>query len=187
MKTLLSKEDMLLGLRRFDELAIAQNKKVRLSIYGGAALLLAFDGVRTATQDVDAVIREGKSFAIKAAEKVAEEKGWDKAWLNDAVKGFISEYDKTNPLDDWGNKEVGLVIEVAAPEYLLAMKCMAMRQEADAQDIGDIKFLVQECGFSHPDEVMDLVEKFYPRAQIPPKVSLGIMSIFQEIENTKSE
>jgi hypothetical protein len=178
----LSKEAILSGLRRLDELAVEAGKRIEISLYGGAAMILAFDGARTSTYDVDVVIRDGRYFARRAAKKIAAEKGWNEGWLNDAVKGFIAESEEMRPLENWGDKEVGLVIQVASPQYLLAMKCMAMRLEADKHDLEDIKNLIAACEMKMADEVLDLVERFYPHAAIPPKVSLGVASIFEEIE-----
>jgi hypothetical protein len=176
----LSKEHILAGLDRLDKLATNAGKKVEISLYGGAAMVLSFDGVRTSTYDVDAVIRSGRDFVRQAAKTIAQENVWDENWLNDAVKGFVSETEALRPLYGWADKEVGLVVQVAAPEYLLAMKCIAMRLDSDSHDIEDIKTLLKECGLEKADDVLDLVERFYPKTRIPPKVSLGVASIFED-------
>jgi Fic family protein len=177
---MLSKEDIEFGLRRLDELASAAGKRIEIALYGGAAMIMAFDGARRPTYDVDAVIRGGRGFALQATRTIADEKGWNAGWLNDAVKGFIAADEEMRPLDAWPDKEAGLVVQVASPDYLLAMKCMAMRLDADKHDLEDIKTLLAVCGMQKADTVLDLVERFYPHRQIPPKVSLGITSIFQE-------
>ena len=145
-------------------------------------MILSFNGTRTSTYDVDVVIRDGRDFVRKASKTIADENNWNEGWLNDAVKGFIAESEKLRFLDKWGDKEIGLVVQIATPEYLLAMKCMAMRFEVDSHDTEDIKTLLAECGLKKVDEVLDLVERFYPHSQIPPKVSLGVNSIFEEFE-----
>ena len=179
----LSKHNILSAFHRLDELAKEANKRIEISVYGGAAIILSFDGIRTSTFDVDAIIHAGRDFARQAIKKIAEENEWDDNWLNDAVKGFISESEHMENLSDWPEKETGLIINIATPEYLLAMKCMAMRQEIDKHDIDDIKGLIKICNFTKSDEVLDLVEKFYPYNRMPPKVSLGVASIFDEINN----
>lgn len=59
-----------------------------LYVVGGAAIALAYNA-RRVTRDVDAVF-EPKQRIYAAAAAVAEERGLDAGWLNDAVKGFLS-------------------------------------------------------------------------------------------------
>ena len=181
----LSKEDILLGMRRLDELASTAYKRVELSVYGGAAIVLCFNGVRQSTYDVDVVIRDGCDFVRQVAKKIADENAWPENWLNDAVKGFVAHTEDLRPLSAWGDKEIGLVVQVAAPEYLLAMKCMSMRLDADSHDIEDIQTLLHVCGLSKLDDVLDLVEKFYPARQSSPKVSLGVRSLKSSVVQTR--
>ena len=180
-RVVLSKEDIVSGLCRLDELAAVAGQRVEISLYGGAAMILAFDGMRQATYDVDAVIRVGRDFVRKAAKTIADERAWDEGWLNDAVKGFVAEIEEMRPLDTWADKKAGLVVQIAAPEYLLAMKCMAMRLDAGKHDVEDIKTLLAACRLTRTEDVLDLVERFYPDKQIPPKVSLGVTSILEEM------
>jgi hypothetical protein len=184
---ILSKEDILSGLHRLDELASVAGKRIEISVYGGAAMILSFDGGRKSTYDVDVVIRDGRDFIRQAAKTIAEEHAWHEGWLNDAVKGFVAKTEDLRPLQNWADKKVGLVIQVATPEYLLAMKCMAMRFDTDKHDLKDIQILLSACGLKNADEVLDLVEQFYPHAQISPKVSLGVISILEASENVHYE
>ena len=124
---LLSKNDIIEGLTLLDKKARDANTTVDLAIYDGAALALAFD-MRTATRDVDAVIRSHKSFVRNAVRAIAADRNWPDDWLNDAVKGFISPSEQLELMKDFqGSPDGGLRIHIPTPEYLLAMKCMAMR------------------------------------------------------------
>jgi hypothetical protein len=58
-------------------------------IFGGAAMVLAHQA-RVSTKDVDAVFAP-KDVVYRAADDVAADCGFDEGWLNDAVKGFLSE------------------------------------------------------------------------------------------------
>lgn len=58
---LLKKEDILRGLGRLSNKAVEAAVTVDLSIYGGAALAIAFD-LRHATRDVDAVVNGSPDF-----------------------------------------------------------------------------------------------------------------------------
>ncbi len=61
----------------------------------------------------------------------------------------------------------GLQVDVASPEYLLAMKLFPSRVEAD---IDDIRFLYRLLGFTSVDQGLDLVQAAYSNRPIHPKV-----------------
>jgi hypothetical protein len=181
--TLLSKEDILRGLRKIDDLAKQKGVIIDLAIYGGAALALVFDARRT-TRDVDAVVRGTPDFLRLAAAQVADEESWPQDWLNDGVKGFLSSNEKMQALDAFDASPAGgLRIYTPTPEYLFAMKCMAMRPEGihGSHDISDIEKLALEIGVAGSAEALLLVESFYPSARIPPKVRFGVEEIMERI------
>jgi hypothetical protein len=76
-----------------------------------------------------------------------------------------------------------LAIYTPTPEYLFAMKCMAMRAEGieRAHDISDIEALAQEAGIADAATALLLVEAFYPAARIPTKVRFGIEEIMENM------
>ncbi len=181
---LLSKEDILRGFRKIDALARKAGVIVDLSVYGGAALAIAFD-MRLATRDVDAVVHGNPDFLRKAAREVAMEEGWGEDWLNDGVKGFTSGKEQMRLMDEFpaaGNAG-GLRIHLPSPEYLFAMKCMSMRPEGidGSHDISDIEALAGEAGIRDAKTALALVEAFYPAARIPPKVRFGVEEIMDRI------
>ena len=144
-------------------------------LFGGAAMVLAHQA-RVSTKDVDAVFAP-KAVVYEAAEEVTREQDAPAGWLNDAVKGFLSAQGDTQPLLDLPH----LKVFVAAPEYLLAMKCMSLRIGKDETDIRDIRFLMQRLGLRRADDVLDIVEKYYPRNQILPKTRFAIEELCQEV------
>ena len=105
--TILKNEDILRGLTKIDTLAKEAGVIVDLSIYGGAALAIAFD-IRHATRDVDAVVNGSPDFLRKAARTIAEEEGWLIDWLNDGVKGFISTHEKMNLMRNFEASPLGM-------------------------------------------------------------------------------
>ncbi len=164
--------------------AYAEGKTIEVSIYRGSALMLTYDW-RQATRYVDAVFEADRTVVRRLAGQIAEERGWDADWLNDGVKGFLSEADRltkakrtlgTFPSED----EPGIRIMVAAPEYLFAMKCRAMRIGGvdGNSDIGDIRGLAAEIGIGTAESALDLVSRFYPHQILEPKVRFGLQGIF---------
>jgi hypothetical protein len=132
--------------------------------------------------------KETKDFIKKLAAEMAEEFGWDENWLNDGVKGWLSNRDadpdvkalfKTYPAED----RPGLRVYTAKPEYLFAMKCRAMRIGGieTNSDIDDIKLLARAIGIRNSGDALILVEKFYPQNMLQPKTRLGLEEIFSSL------
>ncbi|HLY04717.1 MAG TPA: hypothetical protein VKR31_03120 [Rhizomicrobium sp.] len=172
------------AFERLGELSAAAGKIVEISVYGGAALVLTMPH-RVATRDVDAVFENDRSFVRQAAATIAEEFGWPENWLNDGVKGFLSRSDtdaesknlfRTYPT----GSQPGLRVFIASPPYLFAMKCLAMRAGGveQAQDISDIRKIGEVLGIRAATEALEVVARYYPSGQIPPKTRFGIEEIF---------
>ena len=73
-----NKENIEQGLMRLGEIAEAEGMVVDISVYGGSALVVAWN-CRVGTKDVDAVIHGDPQFlrkACKAYIQVAQENGW---------------------------------------------------------------------------------------------------------------
>ena len=151
-----------------------RNLTGEIVLFGGAAMVLAHQA-RVSTKDVDAVFVP-KAEVYAAAAEITELHDAPEGWLNDAVKGFLSDKAETRPLFDLPH----LKVFVASPEYLLAMKCMSMRIGRDETDIRDVRFLMRHLGLHQADEVLDLVEKYYPRNLIQPKTRFAIEELCQE-------
>lgn len=178
---MLSREDILRGLTKLDARAREAGILIDMAVYGGSAMAMIFDSSR-ATRDVDAVVRGNTAFVRDAAAAIAEEEGWPTDWLNDGVKGFLSAHNDLEPSDEFtGDAGAGLRLSLPVPEYLFAMKCMAMRSAAEgASDRSDIQTLLGLISLKDTEDALSLVEKFYPRNQIPAKVRFGIEEIMEE-------
>jgi hypothetical protein len=164
--TMLGKDDILRGLRAIDARAKDAGGLIDLSVYGGAALALAFD-LRVATRDVDVVVRGNPDFLRRVAADVAADEGWPPGWLNDGVKGFTSAHERMGLMEAFpGFAEGGLRIHLPTAEYLFAMKWMAMRPEGvdGSHDISDIEALAVIAGIHDPETALSLIEAFYPAA-----------------------
>jgi len=154
-------------IRRLFELLNQQlrHKGVRgeLFLVGGAVMCLAHDA-RASTQDVDAAFHPS-TVIREAAAAVAKQAGLDPHWLNDGVKGFMSETGEFAPFLELDH----LRVLIAQPAYLLAMKCMAMRLGAEFRDQDDVRFLLRLLDIRTYDEAIAVVTKYYPVNQIPQK------------------
>jgi hypothetical protein len=101
----------------------------------------------------------------KSAENVAIQAGVSSDWLNDAVKGFLS--DKA-VFEDYLYLS-NLKVYTASPEYLLAMKCLAMRIGEEFHDLDDVRFLLRYLNIVDYRQAVSLISSFYPLERFPQK------------------
>jgi uncharacterized nucleotidyltransferase DUF6036 len=137
--------------------------KAELFLVGGAVMCLAYSA-RPSTQDVDAVFRPAAQVR-EAAARVAARARIDPGWLNDGVKAFMSaqqDFASFLELDH-------LHVMVAQPEYLLAMKCLAMRIGAEFRDEDDIRYLLRHLDIRSAKQAIATITKYYPLERFPQK------------------
>lgn len=144
----------------------AQKVEGELYLVGGAVMCLALNA-RPATRDVDAFFRPAASIR-QAAARVAIAAGVPDGWLNDAVKAFLS------PRGDFESflELSHLRVFTAVPEYLLAMKCAALRLGEEFHDLDDVRYLLRYLNISTSNEALELVLKYFDETQLPPKTRL---------------
>jgi hypothetical protein len=153
-----------------DELT-RQGVRGQIFIVGGAAMALAYS-TRRITRDIDAVF-EPKSSIYAAAASVGDALGLPEDWLNDAVKAFMPGADEhARPVPEIA----GIEITTASPQYLLAMKLMAMRF---GEDDDDIEILLRECDLHSTQDAFALLERIYPSQEPPPKTRFFLEQLFQ--------
>jgi hypothetical protein len=152
--------------RRFDQLNAAlraTDTRAELYVVGGAVMCLAY-GVRESTQDVDALFKP-TTRVREAAARVAAETGAPPDWLNDSVKGYLSERGDFAPFLELDH----LKVLIAEPQYLLAMKCLAMRLGAEFHDEEDVRFLLRTLNITSVDQAWHILAHYYPIERYPPK------------------
>lgn len=142
-------------------------------LVGGAVMCLAFDA-RASTKDLDAYFEPTQTIR-DAAIRIAESEDYPIDWLNDAVKGYLSPLGDYEPFLDLSN----LKVFVASPEYLLAMKCLAMGLGAEFHDEEDIRFLLRYLNISRYQAAIDVVAKYYSVEQIPQKTLYALEEILE--------
>lgn len=143
-----------------DHLA-ARRVLAQLFVVGGAAMALAYDRDRL-TRDVDAVLVPAPEVR-EAAAAISETHGLEPDWLNDAAKGFLpgqDEHPATVFESDW------LLVQVASPGYLLAMKLHASRDEID---LNDAAVLFNLLGYTDAEQAIDLLASTYPLGRLLPR------------------
>jgi hypothetical protein len=134
-----------------------------LFLVGGAVMCLAY-AARPSTQDVDALFRPARQVR-EAAARVAVQAGVQPDWLNDGVKGFLSEHGEFRDFLELDH----LRVMVAQPEYLLAMKCLALRIGAESHDEDDVRYLLRHLGIGTYEQAIAVVTRFYPLERFPQK------------------
>ena len=134
-----------------------------LFLVGGAVMCIAY-AARPSTEDVDAFFRPAGEVRAAAA-RVAARVGMAADWLNDAVKGFLSEHGEFRSWLELSH----LRVMVAQPEYLLAMKCLALRIGAEFHDEDDIRYLLRHLAVTSYDRALEIVTRYYPLERFPQK------------------
>ncbi|MEA1899144.1 MAG: hypothetical protein U9N47_00035 [Thermodesulfobacteriota bacterium] len=155
-----------------------RNVKGEICLYGGAVMCLVYDA-RPSTKDVDAIFQPSKIIR-EVAKEIANEYKLVNDWLNDGVKGFLVEHPRKVFLN-----LSNLVVMVADPEYMLAMKSLSAR--IDGTDSKDIVFLINELNITAVDEVFKIIDKYYPRRIVKPATQFFLEEVFDGIhDNSRS-
>jgi len=142
-----------------------------LFVVGGAVMCLAY-AARPSTQDVDALFRPARQVR-EAAARVAVRAGVKPDWLNDGVKGFLSERGEFSPFLELDH----LRVMVALPEYLLAMKCLALRIGTESHDEDDIRYLLRHLDIGSYEQAVAVIERFYPLERFPQKTLYALAEL----------
>ncbi len=142
-----------------------------LFVVGGAVMCLAY-AARPSTQDVDAFFRPAREIRTAAA-RLAIEAGLAPDWLNDGVKGFLSERGEFTPFLELDH----LRVMVAQPEYLLAMKCLAMRIGAEFHDEDDVRYLLRHLDIRGYEQAVAVITRYYPLERFPQKTLYALADL----------
>jgi hypothetical protein len=169
---MLNKNEIIKYLEILGARLAAENLHGEIILTGGAAMCLVHSA-RDMTKDVDALY-EPKSDINRLVEAIAEEYHLPKDWLNDGVKGFVSENITIQEFKHFEN----LKISTVTSDYLLAMKLMSSRVEG--QDYNDIKFLFRKLEIKEFDEAKQIIEKFFPLSRILPKTQYVIEQCLED-------
>lgn len=155
----LGKKEVMKALRRMGELATERSIVIELCIYGGCAMMLAFDR-RAITRDIDAVFHP-TAEAKTLIQMIAREQNLPDDWLNDEVRQFLAPHGSVRvlPLD-----LPGFRIMAPTASYLLAMKALASRRALPGYkgDETDLRYLIGKMKIRTVSEVQDHIDQYYP-------------------------
>jgi Nucleotidyltransferase of unknown function (DUF6036) len=147
-----------------------------LFVVGGAVMCLAYSA-RQSTQDVDALFRPPTQVR-EAAARVAARAKVKADWLNDAVKGFMSAHGDFAPFLELDH----LRIMLAQPEYLLAMKCLALRIGAEFHDEDDVRFLLRLLEVRTYERATAIITKYYALDRFPQKTLYALAELLPKAD-----
>jgi hypothetical protein len=142
-------------------------------LFGGASMSLVFEA-RDSTKDIDALY-EPKQIINPLIQKIASDHNLPENWLNDSVKGFVSQNSDIREFISFSN----LKIHTVTPQYLLAMKLLATRGTGST-DYEDIKYLIAKLSLNSKEAVFQILAEFYPNNQVLPKTQYIIEELFME-------
>jgi len=167
----LSRDDILRLLHALNDELKAAGVKGQVNLAGGAVMCLAFNA-RASTRDLDAIFKPSVAV-LDAAVKVAAREGVRDTWLNDGVKGYLSDRGTFTPFLDLSN----LKVSCASPEYMLAMKCLAMRIGEGYRDEEDIRYLLRNLGVRRYDEAKEILGRYYAVEDYPETALLALQEL----------
>jgi hypothetical protein len=158
-----------------DELAAAGTEG-ELFLVGGAVMCLAY-AARPSTQDVDALFRPARQIR-EASARVALRAGIPSDWLNDGVKGLLSDQGDFAPFLALDH----LRVMVAQPAYLLAMKCLSFRIGAEFHDEDDVRYLLRHLNIATYDNAIETIGQYYPLQRFPQKTLYALGDLLPQSE-----
>lgn len=150
-------------------------------LLGGAVMCLAFHA-RIATKDIDAVYAP-KAAIRDAVRKIAAKNSLPDDWLNDAAKGFLSEKQDFRKFLELSN----LQIFVPQPEYLFAMKSLAMRLGPEFSDEQDVRFLIRALNLNSLNKALEIIQLYYPLNRLQNKTVYALEEIFETMNLTRKD
>ena len=89
------------------------------------------------------------------------------------MKGYLS---PRGEFDDFLELQ-HLRVFTARPEYLLAMKCAALRLGEAFHDLDDVRFLLRYLNITTTADAMAIVTRYFDERQLLPKTRLALKEL----------
>ena len=148
----LTKDEMLMYFEEINRRLATLDKHGEILIAGGAALTMVFNA-RNSTRDIDAIFQPTEDMR-KITKEIASQFDLPEDWLNDGVKGFITEKMKQEICLKLTNLTVSNIDAVG----LLAMKLTSAR--VDTKDMEDSIFLMKLLNIREKKVLFAIIEKY---------------------------
>lgn len=170
----LTSEDILALFEMLDEELATTGTHAEVYLVGGAVMCLALEA-RAATRDADAWFQP-VARVREAAARVAMRAAVPETWLNDAVKAWLS---PRGTFDRYLERP-HLQVFVAQPEYLLAMKAVALRLGEEFHDLDDVRYLLRYLNITCATEALAIIGRYFDAPRIPVKTRLALEELLPE-------
>ena len=170
---MLTKEQLLNALNQLSKELGALGMNGEILLTGGASMCLVHSA-RDMTKDIDALY-EPKTVINRLVLKIANENGLPENWLNDSVKGFLTDAAPRENFLALPN----LKITTVSADYLLAMKLMSARY--GETDYADVKFLMDKLEIRTEEALRGIVTQYYPAENILPKTRYLIEQLVNDM------
>ena len=170
----LQQDDISRLLKRLNDELAPTGITGELYLVGGAVMCLAFDA-RQSTKDIDGFFKPARVIR-EVARRVAADLGLAGDWLNDAVKGYLSNKGDFREYLELSN----LRVMIASPEYLLAMKCLALRLGEEFHDEADVRFLLRYQNITSYQNALEIICRYYPLEQFPQKALYALEEMISD-------
>lgn len=171
---MLSKKDIIRLFNLLNDELKSEDIQGELYVVGGAVMCLVFEA-RNSTHDVDAYFKPTAKIR-QAAERVSAKANVADTWLSDSVKGYLTNAGKFDSYLELSN----LKVMCAQAEYLLAMKCLAMRIGEEFHDLNDIRYLLRNLEINSYKQACEVIESYYPLEQFPQKSLYALEELLQD-------
>lgn len=174
MRSVLSRDDILRLLHALNDELQAAGVTGHVQMAGGAVMCLAFDA-RPSTRDIDALFKP-TAEVLNAALRIAAREGIRDTWLNDAVKGYVSDRGSFEPFLELSN----LKVFCASAEYMLAMKCLAMRIGEGYHDEEDVRYLLRNLDIRRYADAEEILGRYYSLEEFPESALIALRELLPD-------
>jgi len=99
---------------------------------------------------------------------IAEREQWPSDWLTGAIKDTLAPGTRTDGHADRYVDMTGLAAFVPPAEYVLALKVAALRVDAAAGALDDIRYLVRALNLTSAAAVLDITRRYFGARQLAP-------------------
>lgn len=173
----LKKKDILKYFEEINRRLESEGRHGEILIAGGSALTLVYNA-RQSTYDIDAIF-EPKEDMRKIIQDIANSYDLSDDWLNDGVKGFITENMNSSVFLNYSN----LTVSSLDAECLLAMKLTSARTLS--KDMDDSIFLMKTLNVQSEDELFSIIEKYTYKNQQTIQAKYFTIEAFEKYCNDR--